>query len=237
METIPSLNLQEEDDLLDIVEDVERVFRIQFSDAEVGTLQTAGDFHDLVSQHLKEAGHPSAYYGAHVLNLFRKAIGGKDGQRLIPRQHLGELTAPGDARLLWRQLESETGLTLKPLSYPKQIWVFLFSVPAFLIFAAFNFASQPTSASMFIFFALCNLGIYLFMRQRGVKALPYIADTTIRTFVEDTVALNEDFLKEQVGDTPEAVVWPILRDIISGSADLEPDAIGQDTALMAENTA
>ena len=129
---INSLNLAGDGDDIDLLEDVERVFGIEVSDAEASDMETVGQLHELICNRI-DVRADAACLSATV---FRKLVAGMDGIRVRPQTRIDEAIEPKASGEVLRKLENATGLKLFIRRHPASIGVstvLTFAFPALVV--------------------------------------------------------------------------------------------------------
>ncbi len=220
-----SLDLDDDLDQVELILDLEEIFAIKFTDAELEACRTAGDLNDIVWRHLSERADASNLrcMSAMAFNALRRSLlSAGAGRKIRPSDRLdGFAIRPKDLSATVRQ---QTGLTIS--FAPGRLgrasaWLMLAAVIALLLGIAWH-ALFIVAGGLFLF------GLVLLKRDRG----SFDGCETVADAAAKISASNFGRLAGKRRELRSQERWQALRKALSRHGDCPEDEIGSGTLLI-----
>jgi hypothetical protein len=220
-----SLDLVGDGDELELIIDVEEIFAIKFTDAELEACRTAGDLNDIVWQHLSQhadAGNSRCMSAMAFHALRRSLVPAGAGRKIRPSDRLdGFAMTPKDLSSAVRQ---QTGLTI---SFARgrlgraSAWLMLAAVITLLLGIAWH--------ALFIVAG----GLYIFARVLSKRdSGSFEGCEIVANAVTEISASNFGRLAGRGANFDPKSTWQALRKALSRHGDCPEDEIGPGTLLI-----
>ena len=220
-----SLDLVGDGDELELTADLEDIFAVKFTNAELEACRTAGDLNDIVWRHLSEhadAGNLRCMSAMAFHALRRSLLSAGAGRKIRPSDRLdGFAITPKDLSAAVRQ---QTGLTIS--FAPGRLgrasaWLMLAVVIALFLGIAWH-AFLAVAGGLFLF------GLALSKRDSG----SYEGCETVADAAAKISASNFGRLAGRGASFDPKSTWQALRKALSWHGDCPEDEIGPGTLLI-----
>jgi hypothetical protein len=221
-----SLGLEGDLDDVELIQDLEEAFGLQFSDNELAGCRTAGDLFEVVESGLPESSAGSCAT-AMCFYRMRRALQPLVGSELRPKTALRALDGVS-VRRLHRIIEQECGLR-PPLPY-----VSVWGCIALALVVALPVATFTLGLTWWIAGASAVAGLVLY------RLAPIRLPQDLRTFgdlVRVVSARSIGTLARQGARLSPSDAWAAFTDILSHHSLLRKEAIAPDTLLYAQRKA
>ena len=225
MAELNSLNFDDDEDGVEVVEDAERSFDIVIADKEAEQIYTVGEFFDLVTAKLSRPQKPTSCFSAHVFYALRHALRDKWPEKdFSPTTMVMDFAGKRKNQELWNYIEASTGYQLPSLGLSPGL---LFSLLVIVI-SLFVMAFDLMPGLWMILAGL--LGYFIFSFDNGY--LPFRRSATIREMVDATTVANFGKLTKELGGYRSDDAWNALVYIVTQYAGRELQSINRETVFF-----
>lgn len=217
-------------DDISAVRDIEEIFEIAFSPAELVAMQTVGDLQDLVLAKLPADRDMGKCATAMAFYRLRRALNAREPNvRITPATDMAAFRAPW-IRQFFRDLERQTGLSL---GGPAHTWIgslgwtlvllpLMLVLPTLLV-SVFASVSPWFWAALIVMFAA---GILLLRFDPGRLT------GTVGDLVRKAADRNYGRLMKQGAKGRDAEIWRLLTETLAHESRLKPDTITRETVFF-----
>jgi hypothetical protein len=225
-----SLSLVGDGDDLEIIQTLEEVFEIAFSDGELKALRNVGDLHDLILQKVPRASGARKCASAMAFYRLRRALTASRPDLRITQATEMAGFSEASLKLFFRRLSQQTGFRL---AGPAHTWVgyvgetcLLFPLMAILPLLAWSAIVQPVPL---LFVGLAGsfvLGLIL------VRFDPGRLVGTVGSLAREAARANYGRLMKQGARGGDHEIWLILVEALIQESRLGPREVTRETVFF-----